>query len=250
MARIQWNAVGERFFEAGVDRGVLYVDGQPGVPWNGLISVAESPKGGKVESYYIDGIKRLNHVEYEDFEATIEAYTYPEEFGVCDGSVEINNGLFVTEQHKKPFGLVYRTGVGNDVKGISHGYKLHVVYNAVASPTDRDNTTISESVEPFNFRWSIFTKPPEIVGHRATSHFVIDTRKSPANLVSFVQDILYGTADTMPRIPSAPELMFLFNNYASMFKDAGRLLETYYEFLDAGYISEAYTQDDVNAGGP
>ena len=249
MSRIKWNTQGERFFEAGVDRGVLYVGNDPGVPWNGLISVVESPKGGKVTPYYIDGFKRLNYVEYDEYKASVEAYTYPEEFAVCDGSMLVNNGLFATEQKRKPFGLVYRTLVGNDLKGVDHGYKLHVVYNATASPSDKDHNTVSDILEPFNFQWEISTKPSEMTGYKPTSHFVIDTRQTPANLVSVVEDIFYGTITDEPRLPSVNELMFLFNNYNSMFKDAGTLVETYYEFLDAGYFPEEYT-DEVNAGGP
>lgn len=249
MTRLMWNVAGERTFQAGIDRGVLYIEGEDGVPWNGLVAVSESPSGGKVTPYYIDGIKYLNHVALEEFEATIEAYTYPEEFAQCDGSKEVHNGLFATHQPKKSFGLAYRTKVGNDVKGVDYAYKIHVVYNAVAAPTDRPNNTMTGTVDPFNFSWSIFTKPPVFTGYRPTAHFVVDSRETPANLVSYLEDILYGSIEQEPRLPSATELMFIFTDYDSLFKDAGTLVEEYFITLDGGYIPEI--QDDtVDSGGP
>lgn len=148
MTRIFWNAPGERFYEGGVDRGVLYVGSTPGVPWTGLISVAESPKGGEARPYYQDGIKRLNISGKEEFEATINAFTAPREFGPCDGTVAFQNGLFATQQPRKSFHLCYRTQVGNDIQGQSHAYKIHLVYNALAAPTERANATLSDNVEP------------------------------------------------------------------------------------------------------
>ncbi len=251
MTRLMWNAAGERIFEAGVDRGVLYIEGEVGVPWNGLISVSESPSGGKVTPYYIDGIKYFNHVSLEEFEAAIEAYTYPEEFAECDGTKLVKNGLFATQQRKKSFGLAYRTKVGNDNDGIDHGYKLHVVYNATAEPTNRSNNTISDSVEPFNFNWSIFTKPSVFTGYKPTAHFVIDSRTTPPTLLGQIENILYGSdVDGLTsRLPSADELLYIFDSHESGFIDAGTLVEPYYNTIDAGIIPEAQT-DTFDAGGP
>lgn len=249
MPRIAWNAVGERTFEAGVDRGVLYIKDVDGVPWNGLISVSESPSGGEITPYYFDGIKYLNHVASEEFEATIEAYTYPEEFAQCDGTRPVKNGLFATQQPKKSFGLAYRTKIGNDVKGVDHAYKIHLVYNATAAPSDRDNNTITDSVEPFNFSWAIVTKPPTFVGYRPTAHFVIDSREVPLGLMQEIEDILYGSDDTAPRLLSVPELLFRFEEYDPSVFDAGVVGDEYFIEFDGGYIPEAQTST-IDAGGP
>lgn len=249
MARITWNAAGERLFEAGIDRGVLYIKDRDGVPWNGLIAVSESPTGGEITPYYLDGIKYLNRVASEEFEATIEAYTYPEEFSECDGTKLVKNGLYAAQQAKKSFSLAYRTLVGNDVKGVDHGYKIHLVYDATAAPSERPNNTIGEDLEPLNFSWSIVTKPPTFAGLRPTAHFVIDSRETPAGLLSQIEYILYGSDDAAPRLPSVSELMFLFNEYDASIFDAGLLHETYYITFNSGIIPEAQTAT-IDAGGP
>lgn len=249
MARLTWNAIGERLFETGIDRGVLYIHGEEGVPWNGLIAVSESPTGGEVTPYYIDGIKYLNHVASEEFEATIEAYTYPEEFAQCDGTSHVANGLFATQQPKRSFGLAYRTRVGNDLKGVDHAYKIHLVYNATASPTERAHNTISDEIEPYNFTWSIVTKPPEFVGLRPTAHFVIDSRETPSDLMARITDILYGSDDLAPRLPSVPELLFIFDEYDPSVFDAGIVGDIYYASFDGGVVPEAQTSN-IEAGGP
>jgi hypothetical protein len=174
MTRLNWDVVGERTFETGVDRGVLYVDGSDGVPWNGLISVSESPSGADLSEYYIDGIKYLQLLAGEEFTATIDAFTYPDEFASCDGTRSVGNGLFVTQQPRKGFSLSYRSQVGNDVDGISHGYKIHVVYNALAAPSARQRNSLSDSIAPLNFSWQISTKPPRFAGYKPTAHLVID----------------------------------------------------------------------------
>lgn len=249
MARIKWNEIGERFFEAGVDHGVLYVKGEEGVPWNGLIAVSEAPSGGEVTPYYVDGIKYLNHVAMEEFEATIEAYTYPDEFSQCEGATLVKNGLFATQQPKKSFGLAYRTMVGNDVDGADHAYKIHLVYNATAIATERPNNTIGDLVEPSNFGWEIVTKPPEFTGFRPTAHFVIDSRKVPGDLIELIENILYGTADTNPRLPSAPELLFIFEEYDPSVFDAGLVGQDYFNTFDGGIVPEPQTTT-IDAGGP
>lgn len=249
MTQLVWSAVGERVFEAGIDRGVLYVDGADGVAWNGLVSVAESPSGGEVTSYYIDGIKYHNSVASEEFEATIEAYTYPEEFGQCDGTVPVKYGLFATQQPKKSFGLCYRTKIGNDVDGIDHGYKLNLVYNAMASPTDRPNNTISESIDAYNFSWKIVTRPPMMTGYKPTAHFVIDSREVPDDLMIQISDILYGSATTPPRLPSVGELIYIFDEYHASVFDAGHLAEPYFGTFDGGIVPVAQTST-IDGGTP
>jgi len=210
MSRIIWGAAGERVYEAGVDRGVLYVGGI-GVAWNGLTAVKQSSSGGDPSPYYLDGVKYANVAGSEEFEATIEAYSSPQEFGQCDGTVGIQNGLFITQQKRKSFGLCYRVKLGNDVKGLEYGYALHLVYNALSAPTDRDNSTISDSVDVNKLSWALTTTPPVVAGYRPSAHMVIDSTKTPAAKLSAVEDILYGTDSAAPRLPSQEELIALFS---------------------------------------
>jgi hypothetical protein len=180
VSRLVWSAAGERFFESGLDRGVLYVSGK-GVAWSGLISIEESPTGGDAKAFYHDGIKYLNLAAAEEFEATINAYSSPPEFGPCDGVGAVYNGLFATQQPRKPFSLSYRTKVGNDTDGADHAYKIHLVYNALAAPTSRSNSTQSDRTE---------RRIAQLEDHHASarhhrlsahSHFVVDTRSTPAD---------------------------------------------------------------------
>lgn len=241
MTRLEWGAVGERFFEVGVDRGVLYVGDLPGVPWNGLISVDEAATGGEAKAYYLDGVKYQNRATPEEFETTITAYTYPPEFGVCDGTAPVSNGLYATQQKRKPFGMVYRTLVGNDVNGEDHAYKLHLVYGALAAPSARSNASISESTSPFNFSWRVTTQAPRVRGTKPTSHFVIDSRETPASVMADIEDILYGTATSVPRLPSVPELFFVFNSFNATGFDAGIVGDPYFNTLDSGIVGVAQT---------
>lgn len=212
MPRLNWSAIGQRFYEMGVDRGVLYVDSQPGVPWTGLISVSESPSGGEPKPYYVDGFKYLNVASSEEFAATIEAFSSPPEFDQCDGTRSIANGLFATQQPRKPFGFSYRTRIGNDVDGPRHAYKIHIVYNALAAPSSRNNQSMGSSIEPVGLSWSITTLPPSVLGLKPTAHFVVDSRKTPKNLLTTLEDILYGSASSAPRLPDAQELWDLFTS--------------------------------------
>lgn len=247
--RLAWNVVGERVFEAGVDQGVLYVDGADGVPWNGLVAVTESPSGGEVTPYYVDGVKYLNHSASEEFEATIEAYTYPDEFAVCDGTLSVANGLFALQQRRKSFGLSYRTKIGNDVDGIDHGYKIHLVYNVTAAPSERPNNTIGDSLSPDNFSWKVVTKPPTMTGYKQTAHFVIDSRETPSDLMNQITDILYGSSTTAARLPSVSELLYIFQEYQASVFDAGFLTDTYFATFDAGIVGDAYTST-IDGGTP
>lgn len=211
MARLNWDEAGKRFYEIGVDRGVLYVDSDPGVPWIGLISVSENPSGGSPKPYYIDGIKYLNIASAEEFEATINAFSSPREFGPCDGTKRIHNGLFVTQQPRKPFGFSYRSKLGNEIEGQDYAYKIHLVYNALAGSTQRDNKTINSSVDAVQLSWAITTLAPSITGFKPTAHLVIDSRETDPTILASVEDILYGNESTSPRLPSPDELIDIFS---------------------------------------
>jgi hypothetical protein len=210
MARINWDARGERYFEIGVDRGVLYLPSVAGVPWTGLTAVNEEPTGAEERSYYLDGLKYLNLRSAEEFEATIEAFNSPAEFNVCDGTVSIHNGLFATQQPRKSFGLSYRTLLGNDLDGMDHAYKIHLVYNALAAPATRNNTTLSDSVDPAKFSWKITTLPPPVTGVKRTAHFVIDSRTADPAVLAEVEDFLYGTTEADAALPTPDELIAIF----------------------------------------
>lgn len=210
MAALVWGAVDQRFYEAGTDRGVLYVN-NIGVAWNGLTSVKEAPSGGEAQPFYLDGIKYQNIAAAEEYEATIEALSSPAEFAQCDGTTAIRNGLFITQQPRKAFGFCYRTKVGDAIDGIDHAYKLHLVYNALAAPTDRDNATISSSVSVNTYSWSITTTPPRVAGYKPSAHMVIDSRKTPGGILAQVEGILYGTDNNAPRLPTQEELIILFS---------------------------------------
>lgn len=211
MPRVTWDAVGERFYEIGVDRGVLYPTSALGIAWSGLISVSETPSGGEPRPFYIDGIKYVNISAAEEFEAAIGAFSSPSEFSACDGVSRIQNGLLVTNQPRKPFGLSYRSNLGNDTDGMDHAYKIHLVYNALAAPSQRANNTIDDSVNPSIFNWSITTLPPAITGYKPTAHLVIDSRYTDPAKLSEIEDLLYGTVATSSSLPTPDELIAIFN---------------------------------------
>lgn len=211
MARLEWSAVGERFYEAGVDRAVLYVDGA-GYPWSGLISVDENPTGGEERAFYLDGEKYLSLSAREEFEATINAFYSPRAFDACDGVVAVRPGLFASQQRRKTFGLCYRTRVGNDIEGLNHGYKIHIIYNALASPTPRRYLTESSDTNPSTLSWSIKTKPVDIPDASRSAHLVVDTTEAPAYVVSLLEDILYGNSSNDSRLPDPDEIAALFDD--------------------------------------
>lgn len=215
MAELVWNTAGSRFYEAGVDRGVLYIDGQPGIAWNGLTSVNERPSGGDSTPFYIDGVKYLNLPAGEQFEATISAFTYPEEFSECDGTYQPRSGLFLTQQRRKEFGFSYRTKVGND-QSESFAYKLHIVYNALAEPSERSYESATDEVDPNDFSWKITTKPPAMPGYRPTSHVVMDSRNTDPTILALVEDVLYGTEEDSARLPTWDELLGIYDSISSL----------------------------------
>ena len=220
--RIVWDATGERLYETGVDHGVLYIldsDGtyKNGVAWNGLSAVTESPSGAEATAVWADNIKYLNLMSAEEFGATIEAYTYPDQFGQCDGTAELVEGVTVGQQSRKTFGLCYRTRIGNDVDGDQHGYKLHIIYGALASPSEKGYQTVSDSPEAISFSWEVTTTPVNVSGMSATASLVIDSTKSNSEKLTALENILYGTdageggtpAATSPRLPLPDEIKTL-----------------------------------------
>lgn len=213
MARLVWDKTGERFYETGVRQGVLYpmVDGAypKGVAWNGLTAVTESPSGAESTALYADDIKYLNLRSTEEFGATIEAYTYPKEFEECDGSAELAAGVTIGQQPRKSFGLSYRTALGNDVENENHGYKLHLIYGATASPSEKAYATTSDSPEAITFSWEVTTVPVNVEGFKPTAVLTIDSTKvDPAKLTA-LEDILYGKAETEARLPLPDEIATL-----------------------------------------
>ena len=211
MSRVIWGQVGKRSFEAGIDRGVLYVENSFGVPWNGLTSVNETPTGGEPRPYYLDGVKYLNLAAKEEFEATINALSAPPEFAVCDGTKSLGRGLFATQQKRKQFDFTYRTLVGNDIQGTDHGYKIHLVYNALAKPSSRNQQTITRSSTPLALSWAVSTIPEIHDGMLPTSHFVVDSRTTHPFIMTYLESVLYGMPGTDPRMPSVKELVAIFN---------------------------------------
>lgn len=248
MTRIDWSTPGSRFFEAGVDRGVLYVGDAPGVPWIGLTAVNQSRSGGDPKPRYIDGIKVSNHATPEEFEATIEALTYPTEFEQCDGTALFQNGLRATGQRRRSFGMAYRSRVGNDVDGLDHSYKIHILYNLLAQPTDRGYETLGDQNEAMSFSWSVTSRAELVIGLAPTAHFELDSRDVPADLMLAVENLLYGTEDDDPTLPTPGELVFLFDSYNDLVYDAGDPFTPVFSIHDAGSPSTAVTTT-IDSGG-
>lgn len=217
MAKLKWDQTGERLYETGVKNGVLYIptDGvySNGVAWNGLTAVTESPSGAEATALYADDIKYLSLMSTEEFGATIEAYTYPDEFAACDGSAELVDGVTIGQQNRSTFGLCYRTAIGNDTDGNEHGYKLHIIYGALASPSEKAYATINDSPEAITFSWEITTTSVNVTGAKPTASLVIDSTKVDSTKLATLEDILYGkdgTGDgTEPRLPLPDEIKIL-----------------------------------------
>lgn len=215
MAKLVWDESGKRIYETGVQKGVLYVQDEggtypKGVAWNGLTAVTESPSGAEATPLYADDIKYLELRSAEEFGATIEAYTYPEEFEACDGSASLAKGVSIGQQDRKAFGLCYRTVVGNDVQGNSHGYKLHLIYGAVASPSEKAYATVNDSPEAVTFSWEITTTPVEIEGFKPTASITIDSTKVNAEQLAALEKKLYGE-EGEAQLPLPSEVKTIFN---------------------------------------
>ena len=219
MPRITWDDTSKRLYETGVKMGVLYPNQSggaytKGVAWNGLTAVTESPSGAEATALYADDIKYLNLMSNEEFSATIEAYTYPDEFAECDGSAALAKGVMIGQQKRKTFGLCYRTTLGNDVEGNDYGYKLHLVYGCLAAPSEKAYSTINDSPEAITFSWEVSTTPVAVTGFKPTSQITIDSTKVDTSKLSALENILYGTnadGDTgaEPRLPLPDEVATL-----------------------------------------
>lgn len=221
MSKIVWDKTGERYYETGVKNGVLYLQTNGvynnGVAWNGLTAVTESPSGAEATALYADDMKYLNLYSAEEFGATIEAYTYPDEFGECDGSKELVDGVTIGQQTRKAFGLCYKTVIGNDTDGEAHGYKLHIIYGAMASPSEKAYATINDSPEAITFSWEVTTTPVNVTGAKPTASVVIDSTKADPTKLAALEVILYGKDPTTqdgddgvaPRLPLPDEIKTL-----------------------------------------
>lgn len=223
MSKLQWDKTGERLYETGLDRGVLYpmdaTGAYPkGVVWNGLTAVNESPSGAEASPLYADNIKYLNLMSAEEFGASIEAYTYPDEFAVCDGSAEVATGVIVGQQPRKPFGLCYRTAIGNDVAGTEHGYKIHIVYGCLAAPSEKGYQTINDSPEAITFSWEVTTTPVEVPGFKPSATLIIDSTKATAAEMKAIEDVLYGKdaePGSIARLPLPAEILSIMDAAAA-----------------------------------
>lgn len=213
MSKLVWDQIGERFYETGVKQGVLYAQEAgaypKGVAWNGLTAVTESPSGAEPTPLYADDIKYLNLMSNEEFGASIEAYTYPDEFAQCDGSAAIATGVMIGQQSRKTFGLSYKTTLGNDTEGNDYGYKLHLIYGALAAPSEKGYSTINDSPEAITFSWEVSTTPVNVTGHKPTACVTIDSTKVDAEKLAALEAILYGSEDAEARLPLPDEIVTL-----------------------------------------
>ena len=212
MSKLVWDATGERKYETGVRNGVLYVMGEggtypKGIAWNGLTAVTESPSGAEATALYADDTKYLNLISAEEFGATIEAYTYPDEFAECDGSATLVAGVTIGQQPRKTFGMSYRTVYGNDVNNESYGYKLHLIYGAVAAPSEKAYATINDSPEAITFSWEVKTTPVNVTGHKPTASLTIDSTKVDKAKLTKIEEILYGKDEVEARLPLPDEII-------------------------------------------
>lgn len=214
MAALVWDRVGERFYESGVDHGVVYPMDESGAypngyAWNGLTTVTESPSGAEPTKLWADNIAYAEITSAEEFGLTIEAYTYPPKFGECDGSAEVKTGVMIGQQKRKKFGFSYRTKIGNDVDGLDKGYKLHLVYGCSAMPSEKGNSTINDSPDATTFSWEVKTTPAEVTGYKPTSHIVIDSTKvDPGKLAEFLKTLYGGSGE--PTLPNPDAVIAAF----------------------------------------
>lgn len=212
MSKLVWDKTGERLYETGVKQGVLYVqDAQgaypKGVAWNGLTTVTESPSGAEATPLYADDIKYLNLMSTEELGGTIEAYTYPDEWAECDGSAAISVGVYIGQQPRKTFGMCYRTTLGNDVENNAYGYKLHLIYGALAAPSEKAYATINDSPEAITFSWEFSTTPVNVEGFKPTANIVIDSTKVEPEKLAALEAVLYGDIETEARLPLPDEVV-------------------------------------------
>lgn len=218
--RLTWDDAGKRLYETGVKQGVIYPQDDngaypKGVAWNGLTAVTESPEGAEPTPLYADDIKYLNLLSTEEFKATVEAYTYPDEFAECDGSGSLVEGVTIGQQDRKTFGLSYRTSLGNDVKGNEYGYKLHIVYGCLAAPSEKAYATVNDSPEAITFSWEISTTPVNVTGFKPTASLVLDSVKLGAAKMKAIEDVLYGSSAAEARLPLPDEIKSIIESAAA-----------------------------------
>lgn len=218
--RLTWDDAGKRLYETGVKQGVLYPQDDngaypKGVAWNGLTAVTESPEGAEPTPLYADDIKYLNLLSTEEFKATVEAYTYPDEFAECDGSGSLVEGVTIGQQDRKTFGLSYRTSLGNDVKGNEYGYKLHIVYGCLAAPSEKAYATVNDSPEAITFSWEVSTTPVNVTGFKPTASLVLDSVKLGAAKMKAIEDVLYGNSAAEARLPLPDEIKSIIESAAA-----------------------------------
>lgn len=211
MSKLVWDETGKRYYETGVRQGVLYPMDESGaypkgVAWNGLTAVTESPSGAEATALYADDIKYLNLMSAEEFGATIEAYTYPDEFAACNGEAELVPGVTIGQQARQAFGMSYRTVIGNDVDGENHGYKLHLIYGAIAAPSEKGYSTINDSPDAITFSWEISTTPVSVNNFKPTASITIDSTKVNVEKLAALEKILYGDTEVEPRLPLPNEV--------------------------------------------
>lgn len=213
MTRINWDAVGSRRFEMGVDRGVLYID-DVGVPWNGIVSVTEQVDGGETKAYYMDGERFLTRVKSSEYKAILNAFSSPEEFDAIDGTIEVYDGFYTTHQNRRSFGLAYRTMMGDDVVS-NRGYKIHILYNVYAQPTEHDHQSLSDSPEAMPLSWELSSTPLQVgPGYRPTGHFIVDSTKVSPEVLAELEETLYGSTIVNPSQPPLDELIAIFASFA------------------------------------
>ena len=215
MSKLVWDNTGERLYETGVSKGVLYIPTggvySKGVAWNGLTAVTESPSGAEATPLYADDIKYLNLMSNEEFGCTIEAYTYPDEFAECDGSASLVDGVYIGQQARKTFGFCYRTVLGNDTESNDHGYKLHLVYGCLAAPSEKSYATINDSPEAITFSWEVTTTPVNVTGHKPTACITIDSTKADPTKLATLEAKLYGAESTEAMLPLPDEIAQIFS---------------------------------------
>lgn len=220
MSKLVWDQTSEKQYETGVEKGVLYPQSSTGtypagVAWNGLSKVSESPSGAEATAIYANNRKYLNMISAEEFGGTIEAYTYPDEWMDCDGSKEVAPGVYLGQQNRKPFGFCYKTILGNDTDLNDYGYKLHIVYNALAAPSSKEYSTVNDSPEAMTLSWEFKTTPIDVVGSKPTATIVIDSTKTDADKLATLEDVLYGTENTTARLPLPEEVIQILGGSAT-----------------------------------
>lgn len=215
MVALEWDKLSERTYQTGVDRGVLYPQDGPAVPWNGLIGMEESSKS-ELKAYYLDGVKYLENLSPGEFEGKLKAFTYPEEFDVISGLAIVTPGLILHEQKPKSFNLSYRTLVGNPLVGDEYGYKIHILYNLLAEPDTRAFQTLGDVTQPMEFAWSLTGTPPKLKKYKPTVHVVVDSLKTPNDILALIEARLYGSATSPPSFPSIQEIAEYFGYYGEL----------------------------------